>query len=127
MQTLSFGFLLPETGDKGSGLWDALTTDISQLNSHSHNGTDSAQLSATSVAGATQNISHSSWANYSGPTGHYRQLVTTAAGYTFDANTISFRTSAGALIWPTVEKVTNTTFYIYSIDNTLDIVAVYGV
>lgn len=127
MQTLSYGYKLPESGDKGSTLWTALEGDITRLNGHSHDGTDSTKLSAISVLATKQTIAHASWAAYSGPAGHYRQAVTMAAGYTFDENTIDFRDLNGCKVYPTVEKIDNTSFYIYTIDNTMDFLAVYGI
>lgn len=126
MITLSYGYLLPESGDKGSALWTALEGNIQQMNDHAHDGTDSAQIPGSNILSATTDIDHSDWAAYSGPIGHYRQLVTMAAGYVFDANNISIRTSDGKYVYPTIEKNDSTSFYIYSTDNTLDLVAVYG-
>jgi hypothetical protein len=125
MQTLSYGYKLPENGDKGTPLWQALEFDISRLNGHNHDGSNSAPLTAQSIVGISQNISAAGWGAY-GPTGHYRQLVTMLPGFDFDKVFISFRTAAGVYVTPTVEKFSATEFYIYSIDNTLNLVAVYG-
>lgn len=126
MQTLSYGYEKPESGDKGTSLFTALEDNIQRVNDHDHDGNNSALLPAQNIAASTQTISSASWAAF-GPTGHYRQLVTTVAGFTFDGTNIGFRVSGvnGAYIFPTVERVTNTTFYIYTTDNTLDFVAIY--
>lgn len=126
MQTLSYGFLLPQSGDKGSSLWSALESNISRVNDHDHDGTNSAHLSASTIQSTQQAISAANWAAYGGPTGHYRQLVTMAAGYEFDLKNVQFRTTAGEYVYPTVAKVSPTTYYIYSIDPNLDLVANYG-
>lgn len=126
MQTLSYGFLLPNAGDKGSTLWSSLETDIQKVNDHTHDGANSAPIAANNIASTQQTIPAANWASYGGPTGHYRQLVTMSAGYTFDLKNVHFRTSDGEYVYPKVVKVTSTTFYIYSIDPTLALVANYG-
>jgi len=127
MQTLSYGYKLPESGDKGSTLWSALEDNITRLNGHTHNGTDSPLLPVQSFILTKQSIDHANWASYSGaPTGHVRQLVTMPAGFTFDDFCIDVRDTSGKKCYPTIEKNDNTSYYIYSIDSTLDLVAVYG-
>lgn len=125
MQTLSYGYKLPETSDTGTIVFPALEDDIQQLNDHDHNGTNSAQLPAQSILGIPQNILAINWVA-NGPIGHYRQLITIPAGFDIDTVNIGFRTSAGAFVYPTVEKQSDTTYYVYTIDNTLGFVAVYG-
>lgn len=126
MNTLSFGFLKPESGDKGATLFTALEADIQQLNDHTHNGADSAALTATAIVGITQTISLASWVGYGGPTGFYRQQVTLPAGFDFDKVFISFRLTSGHYIFPRVEKVSTTQYYVYTTDNTIDFIACYG-
>lgn len=125
MQTLTYGFKLPETGDSGDALWTALEDNIERVDGHSHNGTDSAQLTAQSVIASTQTITSAGWVA-SGATGHYRQAVTLPAGFDLDLVQIGFRTTAGAVIFPTVEKISDTQFYVYCSDNTLTMIALYG-
>jgi len=126
--TLTYGFIKPQSGDRGSSLWTALEDNIQQLNDHTHNGTNSAKLPAQSITGVTQTIASGSWVTYGGPTGFYRQQVTVPAGFDFDVVSISFRESGstGAAIYPTVERVSDTQYLVYTIDNTADMVAVYG-
>lgn len=126
METLSYGYKKPETGDRGTSLFDALEDNIQRVNDHTHNGTDSAPLTAQSIVGISEDILAVDWVTYGGPIGHYRQQVTVPAGFDFDLVQISFRTDVGAYVYPTVERVSNTQYYIYTIDNTLDLVAVYG-
>jgi len=123
--TLSYGYKKPESGDKGSSLFTNLEDNIQRLNDHTHNGTNSQKLPAQSIEGVTQTISSGSWVA-NGPTGHYRQQVTMTAGFDFDLVGISFRLTTGEVIFPTVERVSDTQYFIYTIDNTLSFVAVYG-
>lgn len=129
MITLSYGLQLPETGDDQTNdeLFTALEENITQLDGHTHNGVDSPNLTAQSIVGITQTISSASWATYGGaPTGHYRQTVTLPPGFDFDTVSISFRTTAGAYIYPSVEKVSDTQMYVYTTDNSINFLAVYG-
>ena len=116
MITLSYGYKLPEDGDKGAPLFQALD---------SHNGTDSAPLTATSIVGVPANILSANWVA-NGPTGFYRQLVTLPPGFDFDLVQISMRLSTGDYVSAEIEKVSDTQYYVYTIDNTVSFVAVYG-
>lgn len=125
MITLSYGYKLPEDGDKGNTLFTALEDNIERLNDHNHDGANSPPLTATSIVGVAQNISSGSWVA-NGPTGFYRQLVTLPAGFSFDLVHISMRDSSGNYVYAEIEKVSATQYYVYTIDNTLGFVAVYG-
>jgi hypothetical protein len=124
MQTLSYGYLKPQTGDKGSIFFPALEADIQQLNDHTHNGVNSALISSSSITPLTQNILAASWVATSG--GTYRQLVSVTGGLSYDQFIVSVKlTATGHLIYPTIEKVSSTTFYVYTNDNSLDYTLVY--
>ena len=125
MLTLSYGYKLPQSGDKGSPLFTALENNITRLNDHSHNGTNSTLLTAQSITGVQGTILAAGWAAYGGPVGHYRQAVTLPAGFDFDKVGISIR-SSGNYVYATIEKISATQYYIYSIDNTLTLTALYG-
>lgn len=125
MQTLSYGYKKPQTGDKGTPLFQALEQNIQRVNDHNHDGQNSPPLTAQSIQGIQDTISAANWAAY-GPTGHYRQLVTMIAGFDYDKCFMSFRTILGEYVTPTVEKFSNTQYYIYTTDNTLDFLVTYG-
>lgn len=120
MQTLSYGYKLPETDDTGDTFWPALEDNIQQLNDHTHNGTNSALLAV-----ATQSILAASWSADLGG-GSYRQLITLPGSRTFDGTSIEMRLSSGHIIYPTIEKVSATTYYVYTNDNTVNMTAVYS-
>jgi len=127
MHTLTYGQQIPDTGDSGVPLFAALEANFTRTDGHSHNGIDSALLSAQSFQGIADTILAANWATYvGGPVGHYRQLVTMHTGFLFDTSKIGFRTTDGKYIYPTVERVSNTTYYLYTIDNTSNLLAVYG-
>ena len=126
MITLTYGRKVPDTGDRGVPLFQLFEDNIAKDDSHNHDGVNSSLLTAQSFVGVVQTILAAGWATYGGPIGHYRQLVTMSPGFLFDTTKISFRTTAGAYIYPTVERVTSVTYNLYSTNNTINFVAVYG-
>lgn len=124
MQTLTYGYLKPETGDKGSVWFPALEADIQQLNDHTHNGVNSSLIQSSSIIAVTQDILSANWVATTG--GTYRQLVIMTGGLQYDNFMVNVRlTSTGHIIYPTIEKVSAATFYIYTNDNSLDYTLVY--
>lgn len=127
MITLSFGFEKPQTGDKGSSFFPALEADIQQLNDHTHDGVNSHKLTALSFTGVSQDVTAVGWSATSG--GTYRQTVTTPSNITFDDYGMEFiitnGSDIGARFYPTVVKITNTTYYVYTNDNTITFRVLY--
>lgn len=123
--TLSYGFVKPQTGDKGSEFFPALEDDIQQLNDHTHNGVNSAQITAASIIAVTQNVSAAGWSLVSN--GRYRQLVTMTGGLAYDNVAIQIRDQSTKNVYLSgIEKVSSNTFYVYSIDNTLTLTVSYN-
>lgn len=121
--TLSKGYKLPQSGDKGSSFFPDLEFDIQRLNDHSHNGTDSAVLVGANVTATTVSLPSGSWV-VSG--NKFRQLVTmpvTPTAMQFDNYYPVFKNSStGEVIHGVgVEKVSATTFYAYINDNTVSL------
>lgn len=127
MLTLSYGYLKPQTGDKGSIFWPALESDIQQLNDHIHDGITSAKLTSQSIVGVGDTIVAADWVLTSG--GTYRQLVTTPPSITVDdygkSFTIASGPSLGHVVNLSTEKVSPTTYYVYINDNTVDVDILY--
>lgn len=121
MQVLSNGYKIPVDGERGPVVFPAMEFNITRLNGHTHNGTDSEALTAASVTGVTLSVLSASWVA-NGPTGQYRQLVTLPAGFDFDKVHLSVRTdgATGEYVAAQIERVSATQFYIYTIDNTQD-------
>lgn len=120
MLTLSYGFKLPQTGDKGSVWFPALEDDITQLNAHDHNGVNSAPIPGGSITPSITNIATVDWVVFGSG---YRVLVTLPSGYLFENTHKEFRLVGspqdGAIVNPTIEKVDNTSFYVFSNLNTI--------
>ena len=126
MQTLTYGMQIPETGDIGSDFFPALEDNFTQLDAHSHNGTDSPKLSGSSMNAYTQNISSASWVAVAGVSGLYKQVVTMSGGLQYDNYIPTFKESVTKdVLLLTVEKETANTYTVYCNDNTLDLVAYY--
>lgn len=123
MITLSFGFKKPEINDKGDVVFPALEDNIQQLNDHTHNGTDSAKLTAGSFDPLTETLSNVNWVLATNDL--YRQLVTLPASLSFDLVVIQCRLSDGSLFYPTLERVSVSQFYIYINDNTQNVTVQY--
>jgi hypothetical protein len=123
--TLSYGFKLPDTGDRGASFFPDLEANIQQINDHTHNGVNSAPLAITAVVITTQNITSAGWTLVAG--GIYKQTVTMPATLTYDAVSMEFRlTSSKHQILPTIEKVSANTYDIFINDNTVDVTALYS-
>lgn len=120
--TLSYGYIQPQNGDRGSVWFAALNANITQLNGHAHNGTDSALLTTQSTVVTTQTIV-APWTSIGG--GNYQKTVTMPGTLTFDAVGIEFRLSTGEMIYPSVVKASANTYTIILNSNLLSLIAVY--
>ena len=123
MITLSKGYLKPASPDTGDIFFPAMQTNIQMLNDHTHDGVTSQLLATT-----TQQILAANWVAAPAGGGLYRQLVTlptTPSGLQYDVVDVWFKLSTGELTYPTVERASATTYYVYTIDNTQTYVANY--
>ena len=127
MQTLTYGLQRPDNGDKGSIFFPALYDNITQLDSHSHNGVNSPKLSTASITNSTQSIDKTNWAAVGDGTGRFAQNVTMPGGLDYDVNHIIFHNAASPyfLMHLDIEKVSTTVYKVYINDNTIDLTAVY--
>lgn len=125
--TLSFGFVRPTTGDRGSVFFPALEDNITQLNSHTHNGTDSANIlpSAIVTTGFTSAISAASWG--AATNGIYTQTITVPAGVTEinNYNVYFYNSSTYERLLLSMTRASATTYTVSINDNTVNLVAVY--
>lgn len=125
--TLSFGFIKPQTGDKGSTWFPALEANIQQLNDHTHDGVTSSKLTANSVESLEQVVTNAGWSLVT--TGTYRQLISLPGSLQFDQQMIRFILNTapyiGHEIYPSIERVTANSYYIYINDNSLGLRILY--
>lgn len=123
MLTLSYGYKKPVDGDKGQTLFDALEADIQQLNDHAHNGTNSAKLTTAAVDVVTAAIASGDWVLDAN--GHYKQTKTLPGTLEYDEIIIIMRDTSGNQVFPTIEKVSSTSYRVWTIDNSVGYTAVY--
>lgn len=121
--TLTYGYIQPQNGDKGSTWFPALNDNIQQLNDHAHDGVDSAPISSANTTSGTVSIPAASWVL--DVAGRYKQDVTVPAGYNMDSYSILFKLSTGEIITPSITRLSPTTFRIFGPDNTLTYSAVF--
>lgn len=125
MQTLSYGFKKPGTGDTGAPVFTAMADNFQKLNDHDHDGSDSARLSPASTLVSTVAVLAAGWVDQG--SGTYRQLVTMPGALKYDEVQIGCKiTSSLAPVHPTIEKVSATTFYVYTNDNSLGYTLVFS-
>jgi len=122
VQTLSNGYLLPETGDRGSTFFPALESNITRLNAHKHDGTDSEILTPEAFAGLTATINPGDWSLHTN--GLYRHVLTMPGNKVFDTTTIRM-VAGNNIIYGDIEKVTANTFYAYVNDPSLTVTVLY--
>ena len=118
MQTLSHGYKKPANPDTGDIFYPALETNIQLMNDHTHNGIDGAPLASLTVS-----VPSGSWVAAPIGGGVYRQAVTVPTNYSYDTCQIWFKLSTNEYVYPSVERITSTSFYVYTNDNTLNYVA----
>lgn len=124
MQTLSNGYLLPETGDRGNVFFPALESNIQRTNDHTHTGSDSEKLTPEAIEGIVDSASliPANWVLHA--SGLYRAPVTLPGNKLFDTTTINLRLNNKPL-YGDVEKITANTFYVYVNDPSISVTVLY--
>lgn len=121
--TLTYGRKVPSSGERG--FWEALEDNIERDDAHDHDGLNSKKLKAKNFDKDTSTISSDDWDDQGG--GTYKQTITLPSGYSMATVTIWFIiTSTGHPVFPTVEKVSNTSYDVYINDNSIGLTAIYG-
>lgn len=118
--TLSYGYVKPDTGDTGSVWFPALEDDITQLNDHNHDGVNSAPLSGAFLQPGLVQALAANWILVS--SGVYEQTLTVPSSFNIDTSVIYFkRISDNSLIYGEIQKLSSTSFKIFSNTNTIGI------
>lgn len=131
MHVTTYGYQIPDTGDaaKGtSGWFAAIVANFNRLDTHNHDGNNSALLTVGGFSPYTNAIAAAGW----GSSGSgYKQTVTVPAGVT-DINNynVKFVFTApsgvvGQLAYLNYKRITATTFDVYCNDNTAAFTAIY--
>lgn len=135
MTTLTYGFQRPDTGDKGSVWFPAMEDNITQLDSHNHDGVNSAALPSSSIGKFSSTISSGSWVSDGG--GNYHVVVTVPIGisgastyndiiyYEMIVKINTAGVTYGDRLYPSLERESSTTFTVRVNNNTLDLIIYY--
>jgi len=112
MITLSKGFKLPETGDFGDVWFPALEDNITQLNSHKHDGVDSEKLSGSDLEISTVTALVGSFTDQGN--GYYRALVLCPGGLAVSSFRVSMRDPTSfEPIFGKIELASTAAVYVY--------------
>lgn len=135
MQTLSYTYQKPETGDKGSVWFPAMENNVQKLNDHDHDGSNSALIPGANINRPSSTISSASWTSDGGGNYHATVTVPTAISNAATYNDVIYYNlvckinTAGAtygdIIYPTIERETSTTFTVRVNDNSIDVIIYY--
>lgn len=130
MKTLQYLRQQPETNDPSDVWMPSLAANVSKDDVHNHDGVNSKKLtSVLSNTITTQSILAAAWVLVSG--GRYRQVITLpVVGTTqinYDDVSMQFRLSTGEIVNPTIEKISATTYYVYTVDNSQALTVLYSV
>lgn len=126
--TLSKGYKLPDTGDRGSSFFGDLEANITLANSHSHNGVDGEKIDIKNLTVQSQTLLSAGWsADAGGST--YSQSVTMPTGTNFNDTIKQFQISGGGddgtVIHPTVVKTGTSAYTVTVNDNSIAILVTY--
>jgi hypothetical protein len=125
-QTLSFGYIKNQTGDKGSVFWPDLEFNIQRVNDHTHNGVNSAKLGNASIDPSTQQVLPAAWVAVVDQTGTWKQTVTVPAGVDLNKHYPRFKdVASGNLVFLTVKILTDATYEVEINDNTIELQVAY--
>lgn len=114
--TLDHGLVKPSSLELGSTFFPVLENNVQYT---------------SDILSNSSSVSSASWGADLGG-GNYRQLITipttlteSPKSFTFDTLSILVLTSAGARVYATIEKVSATTFYVYTNTNTVSYTIIY--
>jgi len=115
---------IPDPKEAGNNVFNILEEFMERMATHTHVGADSNSITLN-ISKAVQNLTSTvdfTWDLVS--TDKYRASVPTAVGANFDDNVRTYYYVDGAEpkeFQPTIEKIDNSNYYIYSNDNTIDL------
>lgn len=117
---------IPDSKETGSSVFDKLEEFMERMANHRHQGKDSNEITLN-IQKAVQELEAGgvdfTWNLVSA--GRYRALIDVAAGSTFDDNVRTYYYKVGAgepnQFYPTIEKIDNTQYYLYSNDNSINL------
>lgn len=125
METTAYGYKIMEANDIASVWMQAIMDNWERMSDHDHDGSDSVALTPAAITAYSSTVLAASWSAQGD--GMYRQTITVPSGIleinSYD--TYVYITSTGERIYPTIVRVSATSFYIYVNDNTLALTIKY--
>lgn len=125
-------YIIPTDDDTGNSVFADLEVMFERLATHSHTGADSASISLNFTKIAENYIRGAALTWISIGDGLFRAVVNIDDPTpTYDANlrTLFYRSTATGFLWevfaPRTEKITDSSYYVYSNDNQIDLRTVY--
>lgn len=121
----------PQSPDRGNIFFPLLELLFDFANTHTHDGANSKTLAFGAQVRKEQFIAAGGWTPVAGQAGTYKQTVAMPAGVFFDKHSIEFQLSDGVsththFIYPTIERVSNTSYDIFVNDNSITLRANYS-
>ena len=125
--TLTYGLKRPDNGDLGSIWFANLRENITRSDGHTHDGTNSAPLTSSSITAEKTSLTSGDWGTVSGKLGLFSQTVNMPVGLDFDDYYVMFKDSSGDQLFLTAEKVgaSGTSYDVFTNDSTTDVTALY--
>lgn len=115
MIILAYGIKQPTTGDRGSVFFPALEELCQRMASHTHNGINTAPVSASSISLASVVAPVLAWAPVVGRPGVFSQDVNLPSGFTTTKCLIEVRLDGtDERVYPSIEKISNTAIRLFS-------------
>lgn len=126
MDTLSYGYQRPADGDRASVWMPALKANVTKMNDHNHDGSNSAALTPSSIAKYSHTKLAADWVSAGG--GNYTMDITVPGGITEINNFIPkfINNTTGELLYLSMTRLTATTYRVAINDNTIDLLIKYG-
>lgn len=113
MIVLSNGYKLPETGDFGDVWFPALEDNITRVNSHNHDGSNSEKLTSANIAAVRQTVLSADFIDQGN--GEFRATVAMPAGVLFDDTVILAKDpTTKDQVYLKLEKIGDSSFYLYT-------------
>ena len=125
--TLTYGLKRPDNGDLGSVWFPNLRDNITRIDGHTHDGSNSPPLTSSSITAVKASLTSGDWGGVSGKLGLFSQNVNMPTGLNFNDYFIMFKDSSGDQLFLTAEKVgaAGSSYDVFINDSTSDITALY--
>lgn len=115
---------IPDPKEAGNSVFDKLEEFMDRMATHTHSGADSNSITLNISKGVQELVNTIDFVWDLVSADKYRASVPTAVGANFDDNVRTYYYRDGAEpkeFHPTIEKIDNSNYYIYSNDNTIDL------